>query len=438
MIYPSARAVFLIVLGAPVAAVIGAVAPGAWAIGIAWSALVAFLTIVDGMMAARAGDIVLHVADTAEVGGEMRVGISATYTSAMKPRKVYARCAVDKRLSHDGTLSFTLEQEDSSNNWHGDVQAVPSRRGTGRIETIWLRWYGPMALAWRQVQRSAQRDIAVLPNVAAVRSPSVQLFMKDAVFGLLARRFRGDGSEFEALSDYQPGMDRRAIDWKGSARHSKLLAKEYDTERNNQIVFALDCGSSMCEPIDGLPRIDRCVSAALLTSYVALKSGDRTSLFSFAAKPRTHTPFFTGSRNFFRMQKEAAVIDYLPQESNFTLALSTLATKLQRRSLIIIFTDFTDPTSAELMVEAVGRLISRHLVLFVVMEDSELTELRDAPPESSEAVAESVTAQALLDQKKLVVSKLKHIGVDVIEASHKDIGTRLINNYLRIKRRGQI
>ncbi|VAV96676.1 putative membrane protein, partial [hydrothermal vent metagenome] len=238
--------------------------------------------------------------------------------------------------------------------------------------------------------------------------------------------------------EYQPGMDRRSIDWKGSARHSKLLAKEYDTERNNQIVFALDCGSTMCEPIEGLPRIDRAVSAALLTAYITLKSGDQTSLFSFAAKPEVSTPFLSGSRNFYRLQQDAATINYRHQESNYTLALSALSSRLKRRSLIIIFTDFTDPTAADLMLEAAARLIDKHLVLFVVLEDKELSDIIDRQPETAEDVARSVTAQSLLDQKKLVVTRLQHIGIDVIEGAHENIGTRLINSYLKIKRRGQL
>ena len=141
-------------------------------------------------------------------------------------------------------------------------------------------------------------------------------------------------------------MDRRRIDWKSSARHVHLYAKEYDTERNNQIVFAIDCGQAMCEPIDGLPRIDRAVSAALATAYVALKSGDRTALFGFAARPEAMSPFVSSTREFYRLQRAAASLDYQSQEPNFTLAMASLASRLKRRSLIVVFSDFTDPTSA--------------------------------------------------------------------------------------------
>ncbi len=439
MIYPTARAVLLIAIGAPVAAVLAALMPGLWAIGIAWAAMLILLLVVDGLIAAKAGNVELAAPKTAEIGAPLELAVQAEFAGLMAPRAVSGNLGVDDRLSENGRMEFTLSRpEPKERTYSGAATTTPSRRGAGEIGKLWLRWKGPLGLAWRQTSKHSGRSIAVMPNISAVRSPTVQMFLRDSIFGLLARKFRGEGSEFEALAEYQPGMDRRSIDWKGSARHSKLLAKEYDTERNNQIVFALDCGSAMCEPIDGLPRIDRAVSAALLTAYITLKSGDKTSLFSFAAKPELSTPFLSGSRNFYRMQQDAATIDYRHQESNYTLALSSLSSRLQRRSLIIIFTDFTDPTSADLMLEAAGRLIDKHLVLFVVLEDEELSEFIQKEPVTAEDVARSVTAQSLLDQKKLVVTRLQHMGIDVVEGPHKNIGTRLINSYLKIKRRGAI
>ncbi|MFK7842198.1 MAG: DUF58 domain-containing protein [Sphingorhabdus sp.] len=437
--YPTGRAIWLIALGAPIAAVLAAIIPSLWAIGAAWALMLLCLLMLDGLVAAKANEVRLAVADSAEIGTPMTLGLEADFHGKIAPQNVFGNLGMDERLAEGGTVKFSLSRDKAKKDgFAGQATIVPARRGTAEVGKLWLRWKGPLGLAWRQIQKQSAQSVAVIPNISAVRSPTIQMFLKDSLFGLLARKFRGEGSEFEALAEYRPGMDRRSIDWKGSARHSKLLAKEYDTERNNQIVFALDCGSSMCEPIDGLPRIDRAVSAALLTAYISLKAGDRSSLFSFAAKPELSTPFLSGSRNFFRLQQEAATIDYRHQESNYTLALSTLQGRLRRRSLIIIFTDFTDPTAAELMLEAAGRLIDKHLVLFVVLEDRELTELITKSPESAQDVARAVTAQNLLDQKKLVVTKLKHMGIDVIEGAHKDIGTRLINGYLNIKRRGQL
>ena len=437
--YPTTRAIWLIALGAPLAAVLAAIMPSLWAIGAAWALMLILLLLLDGLAAARVQDVRLAVAPSAEIGAPLALALEAEFSGRIGPRTIFGNLGLDERLAEEGAVAFALHRDDPQTGaFSGQATIVPVRRGVGEIGKLWLRWTGPLGLAWRQIQKQGAQQVAVVPNIAAVRSPTVQMFLRDSIFGLLARKFRGEGSEFEALAEYQPGMDRRSIHWKGSARHSKLLAKEYEAERNNQIIFALDCGAAMCEPVDGLPRIDRAVSAALLTAYITLKAGDRTSLFSFAARPELSTPFLSGSRNFFRLQQEAATIDYRHQESNYTLALSTLQSQLKRRSLIIIFTDFTDPTAADLMLETAGRLIDKHLVLFVVLEDRELTAIIDRSPESAEDVARAVTAQNLLDQKKLVVTRLRHMGIDVIEGAHQDIGTRLINRYLTIKRRGSL
>jgi uncharacterized protein (DUF58 family) len=194
----------------------------------------------------------------------------------------------------------------------------------------------------------------------------------------------------------------------------------------------------MCEPIAGMPRIDRAVSAALVTSYVALKGGDKISLFGFAARPEVMTPFIQDSREFHRLQRAAAGLDYHAQEPNFTLAMATLSGRLQRRSLIVIFSDFTDLTSADLMIESIARLVSRHLVLFVTMADEELEDLSAQAPGDIQALSMAVTADLLLKQRALVTQRLRAMGVDVIEAPHHLIGTRLIDAYLEIKRAGAI
>ena len=436
--YPSLRAGVLIAAGAPVAVLFAALSPGLWALGPAWSAAMLLLAALDALVAGRARSIRLVVPASSELGQAVTIGVEAELSGQTPVRRAQASIAVEPRLVPSGRGDGTLTGSGEPGALSGRIALQPVRRGALVIETLWLRWQGPMGLGWRQVSQASGESVAILPDIAAVRAPALQVFLKEAIFGILARQVRGEGSEFEALVEYQPGFDRRAIDWKSSARHSKLLAREYDTERNNQIVFALDSGSDMCEPVAGLPRIDRAVSAALLTSYVALKAGDQVRLFSFAARPERTTGFVSGSRNFFRLQSEAAQIDYRHEESNYTLALSTLAAQLQRRSLIVVFTDFTDPTSAELMLESVGRLIDRHLLLFVAIEDEELLALVDQAPETSEQVAQSVAAAGLLAQRRLVITRLRHLGVEVIEGRHDEIGTRLMNAYLKIKRRGQL
>lgn len=435
---PTARAAWLVALAAPLALVLAAAVPGAWVVAPAAGAALLVMVVLDGLLAGRLDDWRLVAPSDAEVGEPLPLRVLADIAGGSGAGPVEAAYACDPRLCPGGSGTMVLRREGDGGTHAGAAELRPTRRGTAAITRLWLRWTGPLGLGARQVRLPVDHSVRIWPDLSPVRSPELQFFLRDAQFGLIARRIRGEGTQFEALAEYEPGMDRRRIDWKASARHTRLFARENESERNNQIVFAFDCGQAMCEPVDGLPRIDRAVSAALTAAYVALKGGDRVALFGFARHPEVMTPFIADARAFHRLQAAAAGLDYHAEEPNFVLALATLTARLQRRSLIVLFSDFTDPTGAELMIESVGRLVERHLVLVVTMEDTEIAALQAAEPDSLSDIAMAVTADSLARQRALVLQRLRALGVDVLEAPHDQIGYRLIDRYLEIKRKGAI
>ncbi|WP_209349518.1 DUF58 domain-containing protein [Pontixanthobacter sp. CEM42] len=425
-------------LAAPVAIVIATTAPDAWLIVPAAAVALLLLVLLDGAVAGRLVDWRVHAPADSEVGEPLSIIVDADMAGRASRSKPEVSLQVDPRLDDEGRVETLLEFDAETDSWQGAAKLIPSRRGTAPISQIWLRWAGPLGLGARQVTHEIEEEVRIWPDLSPIRSPELQNYLRDAQFGLIARRIRGEGTQFEALSEYEPGMDRRRIDWKASARHTKLYARENESERNNQIIFAFDCGQAMCEPVEGLPRIDRAVTAALTASYVALKGGDRVSLFGFAQRPEVMTPFVGDTRAFYQLQSAAAGLDYHAEEPNFTLALASLTARLQRRSLIVLFTDFTDPTGAEMMIESVGRLVEKHLVLFVTIEDAELQELTQADPNTLDDLAAAVTADTLSRQRAVVLQRLRQMGVDIIEAPWDQIGYRLIDSYLDIKRSGAI
>lgn len=429
---PTERAAWLAAALAPVALVIAATAPGAWIAAPVLGGLLLALVVLDAVLAGGNQSWAIHAPSDVEVGQPASMAASAQFAGGRR-RQVNVALATDPRLAEGGEVSITLAPQTHASGWRGETRITATRRGTAAMSEAWLRWEGPMGLGARQVSCPLEQAVRVWPDLSPVRSKDLQTFLRNAQTGLIARRIRGEGTQFEALSEYEPGMDRRRIDWKASARHTRLYARENESERNNQIVFAFDCGQAMCEPVDGLPRIDRAVSAALTCAYVALKGGDRCALFGFARRPQLLTPFIGDARAFHRLQSAAAGLDYGASEPNFTLALATLTAKLKRRSLVVVFSDFTDPTAAELMVESLGRLANKHLVLFVTMTDAEIEAQIAAPPVDIAALARAVTADGFAQQRKLVLQRLRRIGIEVIEAPWAKIGPQLIDRYFLIK-----
>ena len=430
---PTERAAWVIAGLAPIAVVIAAFSPGLWFIApIAALALVVLL-VIDGMLAGSCEQWHIIAPSDTEVGQQTLLDVHARFLRGSVNR-LEAALEFDPRLGGQGKARFELAASQAEKEYGGGETMSPSRRGTAAITRAWLRWQGPLGLGARQETKVlGDKEVRIWPDLSPVRSKELQTFLRDAQTGLIARRIRGEGTQFEALTEYEPGMDRRRIDWRASARHIALYARENESERNNQIVFAFDCGQAMCEPVQGLPRIDRAVSAALTCAYIALKSGDKAALFGFAQEPRVMTPFASDSRSFHRLQSAAAALDYESAEPNFTLALATLTSKLQRRSLIVLFSDFTDPTAAELMIESMGRLVKKHLLLFVTIADSELETFIEEGPDDIATLARSVTADTLLQQRRIVLQRLRQMGVDVIEAPYDQIGYELIDRYYTIK-----
>ena len=430
MIYPTRLSVLLAAAVAPAALLVGIFWPLYWTSGLALLALLVALGVVDALAGARRAEVSCEGPAAVGVGETFAIVVNVRFGGG-SPRSAEVAVGVSGPVEAPFGWRAQAEMESGA----AAIMLKAERRGTARLESVWVRWKGPLGLVWKQRQLGLGQAVLITPDIRAVREKSVQLVNRDAMHGQVAQLQVGEGAEFEALTDYRQGLDRRSIDWKTSARHTHLIAKEYRTERNNNVVMAVDSGRAMCEPAGGVPRVDRAVSAALLTAFVALRDGDRVGLFAFDSRPRASSHPISGPRAFAMLQRVAAGIDYSGHETNYTLGLATLASGLNRRSLVVVFTEFADTISAELMLNAVGALLKRHLVLFVVLRDEELEGFTAAEPEAPEDISRAVVAAGLLRERRLVLTRLRHLGAHVIEATADQAGPALVSAYLDMKRR---
>jgi uncharacterized protein (DUF58 family) len=307
------------------------------------------------------------------------------------------------------------------------------------VERVWVRWTGPLGLMAAVAKVDLRRAVTISPNVRLVRSTALRLASdRELNSGLKIERYAGDGSEFDSLREHAQGDDQRSIDWKVSARHRKLVARQNRAERNHQVVLCIDSGYLMSEPLEGVPRLDHAVKAALLLAFVSLKAGDRVGLASFDARLGLFVEPAGGVNAFPTLHRLAGRIDYSDRETNYTLALTTIGQRLHRRSLVVVLTDFVDSIAAELMLENLGRLARRHVVLFVALRDPALAATAGAAPSTLLDLNRAVVAGGLVREREIVLRRLRRQGILSLDAAPGEVSPKLVNAYLDIKRRERI
>jgi uncharacterized protein (DUF58 family) len=436
MIYPTRLAVLLAALGAPLGLVLALLGGQLWLLGVAWVAAVAAALVADGLMGAAplSAEIGLEAPETWFLGRPAPVEVTVRFPGRAPPWLELALEAGERLKVEPGTVrAATLAREAKAS-----FVLEPARRGEGEICTLWARWTGPLGLTFRQRQDAVGASAPIVLDIPAIKEEAGRILSSSLLTGAHLQFELGGASEFHALVDYRPGMNRRMIDWKVSARRRALLAKEFEAERNHHIVLAVDAGRQMCEPVRGRPRVDRALQAGLLLAFGAIKAGDRVGLYAFDERPRLWTGTLSGPGAFPALQRLASRIDYRAAETNYTLGLVQLGAHLQRRSLVVIFTEFTDSTTAELMIEHIGRLMKTHLVVFVVSEDEELEGLEQGEIHRPLDVTKAVMAGVLAAERELVVSRLKRMGVDILRVGFDGLGPALLNRYAEIKQRDRL
>ena len=316
-----------------------------------------------------------------------------------------------------------------------DIPCRAVRRGSWDLARLHLIWPSRLRFFEFVPSRALETTLKVVPNIRLVQSGAITSMVQSSLFGTKENRAVGEGSEFHQLRDFVPGMDIKTIDWKRSARHHHLVARELRAERNHHVIIAMDNGYLMREEIDGLPKIDHAVTAALATAWAAALGGDLVGFFAYDARPHVFMAPEPGRTAFARLRRQTADLSYTSVETNHTLALTELKARTPKRSLIIIFSDFVDTTTAELLVENITMLSKQHVVVFVTLRDPQFEALTSTAPDTLDQVAEMVSAGQLLADRRLVMERLAALGVTVVDAKPGAVTAELISTYLDIKAR---
>lgn len=312
----------------------------------------------------------------------------------------------------------------------------PLRRGHFSFSRCEIHLPSPIGL-WSARQFAEVSDATrVYPDFAHLYG--AQLLGVDnwlSQLGVRQRQRRGLGLEFHQLREFREGDSLRQIDWKATARQRTPIAREYQDERDQQIVFMLDCGRRMRSQDGELSHFDHALNACLLLSYVALRQGDAVGLSTFASdQPRYLAPV-KGSGQLNLLLNAVYDLDTTRRTADYQAAASQLLARQKRRALVIVVTNLRDEDD-EALLTAVKRISRQHRVLVASLREEVLDDLRQTPVQTlPEALAYCGTVDYLNTRNELH-DRLSAHGLSVLDTPPSGLGAALVTRYLGWKKAG--
>lgn len=326
----------------------------------------------------------------------------------------------------------------------GQVLAMPytfkvDERGEHRFGSVWLRIEGRFGLAARTLEYPLRTVVeAYLSLPSNMASALVLKRLKAVRTGGRISPLGGAGREFESLRDYVPDDDFRRIDWKATARRGRLTSREYQIERSQTVVLAVDLGRTMMATIEGRPKVEHALVAAMGLAQAAITCDDRVAVCLFDDRLRVWMPPRKGRMHLYGVTRAFHSAGTRRVEADYRTMVDYLKERCRTRSLVVLFTDIWDPDSSRVLREQLARLIPLHLVLCVTVTDTNvLTRAVREPMTVSEAYAAGV-AQHMLEEQRAATRLLQGTGAMVLEASADRVSADLVSRYLMLKRRMQL
>ena len=318
----------------------------------------------------------------------------------------------------------------------------PNARGGFAFAGVHLRLHAPLRLWHRLCVAGAAQRVRVFPNFAPLaRYALVSAEQASRMMGAHIRRRRGEGTDFHQMREYRVGDSLRQIDWKATSRARKLISREYQDEKNQQLVVVLDTGRRMMARDPGpakaggdLAHFDHALDAALLVSYLALRQGDAVGLLAAG-----------GDRRWVPPQRGMAAIDVLlrasydlepgPVATDYLAAATELSLRQRRRGLLMLVTNLRDEDIEDLLA-AVRMLQKRHLVVVASLRERALDDvLGQEVRDEAGAVRAGATARYLA-QRAAAHEALRRHRVMVLDVTSEQLPAALVERYLAIKRDG--
>lgn len=312
----------------------------------------------------------------------------------------------------------------------------PVKRGEYSFGAMRVFVQSPLGLIVRRFSFSIDTMVPVYPSYLQMRHYELlAIHNRLTRTGIKKIRKIGQNREFELIKDYVSGDDIRTINWKATARRSRLMVNQYQDERSQQVFSLIDKGRLMQMPFQGMSLLDYAINATLVISNIAIRKFDKAGLITFQDTIGATLPAGNRNNQMTLIQEILYHQKTAYRESDFSRLFSHVRTKINQRSLLLLFTNFESVSSLRRQLPYLQSMAQRHLLVVIFFENTEIKSLLESPAHDLRTVYHKAIAEKLNFEKRLVVKELRKYGIHALLTPPDRLTVNTINKYLELKAR---
>lgn len=316
---------------------------------------------------------------------------------------------------------------------------VPPKRGHYDFGRVAIRTLSRFGLVWCQTEAGDEQSVKVYPNMRRAREMELKALGAQSYLAIQRRSVRrGEGREFESMRDYVRGDEMRHISWTATARRSKLITRQYQIERDQTIIIAIDGGRLMTGRINDETKFDTAIHASLALMSAAARGGDNCGLMVFGRRVKRFLPPKKGIEHIDAVLESLHDVEPELIEPSYARAFQFIASSMKKRAFVVILTDLVDKESSRELINSLKLLRPRHLPLVVTIGDRDLNATVSEIPENIKEVFVQSAAEEIIRQREAALRYVETLGGLALDVTANTLAPRLLETYLRVKERGMI
>lgn len=338
------------------------------------------------------------------------------------------------KLAESRQAKFTIEGQTTADFFYG---LTPPRRGKYEFGKTVVRFLSRFGLVWCQSDLGKAEAIKVYPNMRRAREMELKALGAHSVLAVQRKAvLRGEGREFESMRDYVRGDELRHISWTATARRGKLTTRQYQIERDQTIIIALDAGRLMTGRIGDETKFDTAIHAALALMSAAARGGDNCGVLVFGRKVKKYLPPKKGIGHIDAVLETLHNLEPELIEPSYSRAFQFIAANSKKRAFVVILTDLVDKESSRQLINSLKLLRPRHLPLVVTIGDRDLNAAVSQIPKELKDVFTQSAAEEIIYGRESALRLVETIGGLALDVTTQTLAPRLLETYLRVKERG--